>query len=255
MRIIRFTHKKSEPQFGWISDDSVGLLSSPPFGAFRRLETIIPLEEVRLLAPVLPGKIIAIGRNYPEHAKEHDVEIPEVPMLFLKPPSAVIGPGAAIVLPPQSTQVEHEAELGVVISRQGRWIKQEAVKDHILGYTIANDVTARDLQRRDGQWSRAKGFDTFCPIGPWIETDLDPADNLVTCRVNGEIKQLSSTREMVFSVTQLIVYISSVMTLEPGDLILTGTPAGVGTLADGDTVEIEIEGIGILRNPVRAEQK
>ena len=254
MQIIRFTHKKSEPQYGWINENYVGLLSSPPFGAYRRLESSIPLEEVRLLPPVQPGKIIAIGRNYPEHAKEQDVEIPDVPMIFLKPPSSIIGPGSTIILPPQSTQVEHESELGVVISRSGRWIKQEDVKDHILGYTIVNDVTARDLQRRDGQWSRAKGFDTFCPVGPWIETDLDPADILITCRVNGEIKQLSSTREMVFSIKQLIVYMSSVMTLEPGDLILTGTPAGVGKLADGDTVEIEIEGIGILRNQVKEEK-
>jgi 2-keto-4-pentenoate hydratase/2-oxohepta-3-ene-1,7-dioic acid hydratase in catechol pathway len=255
MQIIRFTHKKSDPQYGWINENLVGQLSSPPFGAYRRLEAAIPLEEVRLLSPVQPGKIIAIGRNYPEHAKEHEVEIPEVPMIFLKPPSAVIGPGSIIILPPQSAQVEHESELGVVISRSGRWIKQEDVKDHILGYTIVNDVTARDLQRRDGQWSRAKGFDTFCPAGPWIETDLDPSDILITCRVNDEIRQLSSTREMVFSITQLIVYISSVMTLEPGDLILTGTPAGVGTLTDGDIVEIEIEGIGKLRNPVKAEKK
>ena len=255
MQIIRFTHEKSEPQYGWINENYVGLLSSPPFGAYRRLEASIPLEEVRLLPPVQPGKILAIGRNYPEHAKEHEVEIPEVPMIFLKPPSAIIGPGSTIILPPQSTQVEYESELGVVISRRGRWIKQEDVKNHILGYTIVNDVTARDLQRRDGQWSRAKGFDTFCPVGPWIETDLDPADILITCRVNGEIRQLSSTREMVFSVKQLIVYISSVMTLEPGDLILTGTPAGVGRLADGDKVEIEIEGIGILRNQVNEEKK
>ncbi|MDP2965628.1 MAG: fumarylacetoacetate hydrolase family protein [Pelolinea sp.] len=255
MQIIRFTHKKSDSQYGWINENYVGLLSSPPFGAFRRLEASIPLEEIRLLPPVQPSKIIAIGRNYPEHAKEHEVEIPEVPMIFLKPPSAIIGPGSTIILPPQSTQVEHESELGVVIARRGRWIKQEDVKNYILGYTIINDVTARDLQRRDGQWSRAKGFDTFCPTGPWIETDLDPSDILITCRVNGEIRQLSSTREMVFSIKQLIVYISSVMTLEPGDLILTGTPAGVGRLVDGDKVEIEIEGIGILRNQVKEEKK
>ncbi len=255
MQIIRYSHKRSDPQYGWIHENLVGMLSSAPFGAYRRLEATIPLEEVRLLAPVQPCKIIAIGRNYPEHAKEHEVEIPEVPMIFLKPPSAVIGPGSSIILPPQSAQVEHESELGVVISRSGRWIKQEEVKDHILGYTIVNDVTARDLQRRDGQWSRAKGFDTFCPVGPWIETELDPSDILITCRVNNEIRQLSSTREMVFSISQLIIYISSVMTLEPGDLIITGTPAGVGTLNDGDVVEIEIEGIGKLINSVQNEKK
>jgi 2-keto-4-pentenoate hydratase/2-oxohepta-3-ene-1,7-dioic acid hydratase in catechol pathway len=255
MQIIRYSHKRSDPQYGWIHENLVGLLSEPPFGAYRRLEAMIPLEEVKLLAPVQPSKIIAIGRNYPEHAKEHDVEIPEVPMIFLKPPSAVIGPGSHIILPPQSAQVEHESELGIVISRKGRWIEQEAVKDYILGCTIVNDVTARDLQRRDGQWSRAKGFDTFCPVGPWIETDLDPSDILITCRVNNEIRQMSSTREMVFNISQLIIYISSVMTLEPGDLILTGTPAGVGTLKDGDSVEVEIEGIGKLSNPVKEEKK
>jgi 2-keto-4-pentenoate hydratase/2-oxohepta-3-ene-1,7-dioic acid hydratase in catechol pathway len=255
MQIIRFTHKNSEPQYGWINDAYVGLLSSPPFGAYRRLEATIPLEEVRLLAPVQPSKILAIGRNYAEHAKEHGVEIPDVPVVFLKPPSALLNPGGTIILPPQSTQVEHESELGVVISRSGRWIRQEDVTDHILGYTIVNDVTARDLQNRDNQWTRCKGFDTFCPVGPWIETDLDPSDILITCRVNGEIRQMSSTREMVFSIKQLIVFISSIMTLEPGDLLITGTPAGVGRLADGDTVEAEIEGIGILSNLVKEEKK
>lgn len=255
MQIIRFTHKKSEPQYGWIEKDHVGLFNKPPFGIYRRLEAFIPLEEVRLLPPVQPSKILAIGRNYPEHAKEHKVEIPEVPMVFLKPPSAIIGPDAAIVLPPQSQQVEFEAELGVVISRQGRWIELENIKNHILGFTIVNDVTARDLQRRDGQWSRAKGFDTFCPVGPWIETDLDVSDILITCRINDEIRQLSSTREMVFNIPQLIIYISSIMTLEPGDLILTGTPAGVGVLKSGDLVEIEIEKLGKLRNRVKVEEK
>ena len=159
------------------------------------------------------------------------------------------------MLPPQSQQVEHEGELAVVIARQGRWIHLEDAENYILGYTIANDVTARDLQNRDGQWTRAKGFDTFCPLGPWIETELDPADLLVTCRVNGEIKQMSSTREMVFSIPQLIVYASSVMTLEPGDVLLTGTPAGVSRLSAGDMVEVEIEGIGKLSNPVRAMEQ
>jgi 2-keto-4-pentenoate hydratase/2-oxohepta-3-ene-1,7-dioic acid hydratase in catechol pathway len=252
MKIIRFTHEKDEPQYGWILEDQVGLLSAPPFGAYRRLDAVIPLSEVKLLAPVTPSKILAVGRNYPEHAKEHEVEIPETPMIFMKPPSAVICDGQPIVLPPQSQQVEHEAELAVVIGRRGRWIHLEDTADYILGYTVANDVTARDLQNRDGQWTRAKGFDTFCPLGPWIETEVDPSDLLVTCRVNGEIRQMSSTREMVFSVPQLIVYASSVMTLEPGDLILTGTPAGVSPLSAGDMVEVEVEGIGKLNNPVKA---
>lgn len=251
MKIIRFSHQTAEINYGWILEDRVGLLSSAPFGAYRRLDAVIPLEEVKLAAPVSPSKIIAVGRNYPEHAKEQEVEIPDLPMIFMKPPSAVISTGQQIVLPPQSQRIEHEAELAVVISREGRWIRLEDTAAHILGYTIANDVTARDLQQRDGQWTRAKGFDTFCPVGPWIETEIDPTDLLITCRLNGEIKQMSSSREMVFSIPQLIVYISSVMTLEPGDVILTGTPAGVSSLADGDEIEIEIEGIGKLANKVR----
>jgi 2-keto-4-pentenoate hydratase/2-oxohepta-3-ene-1,7-dioic acid hydratase in catechol pathway len=202
---------------------------------------------VRLLAPVEPSKIICVGRNYPEHAREHGEAVPQIPLLFLKPPSSVIGPGATIVLPPQSQQVEHEAELAVVIGKTGRWIPIERATEYIFGYTIANDVTARDLQRRDGQWTRSKGFDTFCPLGPWIDTELDPADTLITCRVN------NAMREMVFTVPQLVAYASSIMTLSPGDVILTGTPAGVGPLAGGDTVEISIEGIGSLSNPVAIE--
>jgi 2-keto-4-pentenoate hydratase/2-oxohepta-3-ene-1,7-dioic acid hydratase in catechol pathway len=176
--------------------------------------------------------------------------VPEIPLLFLKPISAVIGPGDNIVLPPQSKQVEHEGELAVVIGRTGRWIAAEEAREYIFGYTVADDVTARDLQRRDGQWTRGKGFDTFCPLGPWIETDLDPADVLVQTRVNGEMRQMASTREMMFSVEQLIAFISSVMTLEPGDVILTGTPAGIGPLKHGDVVEVTVEGIGSLSNPV-----
>jgi 2-keto-4-pentenoate hydratase/2-oxohepta-3-ene-1,7-dioic acid hydratase in catechol pathway len=176
-----------------------------------------------------------------------------VPLLFFKPPSAVIGPGAAILVPPQSQRVEHEAELAAVIGRRGRWISPEEALHHVFGYTVANDVTARDLQFRDSQWTRGKGFDTFCPLGPWIETDFDPADALITCHVNGEMRQMASTRDMVFSVRQLIAFASSVMTLEPGDILLTGTPAGVGLLLPGDTVEVTIEGLGALSNPVAAE--
>ncbi len=255
MQIIRFSRRNAPPEYGWIYGEQVGRLSAAPFGAYRRLEADIPLNELRLLAPVRPGKIIAIGRNYPEHAREHEVEIPEVPLLFLKPPSSVIAHNDKIILPPQSRRVEHEVELAVVIGRQGRWINIQHVRDHILGYTIANDVTARDLQRRDGQWTRAKGFDTFCPLGPWIETDLDPSDLMVTCRVNGQLRQMSSTREMVFNIPQLVVYISSIMTLEPGDVILTGTPAGVDEITSGDEVECEVEGIGVLRNPAEVEAR
>lgn len=257
MRIIRYHYKQEPETFGWVLYDPSGPLVGPiqgsPFTDFRRLEATIPLEQVKLLPPVKPGKIICIARNYAAHAQEHNSPVPDVPMLFLKPPSSLIGSEEIIVLPPQSQQVEHEAELAVVIGQQGRWIPPEQALEHVYGYTIANDVTARDLQRRDGQWGRAKGFDTFCPLGPWIETDFDPSDRLITCNINGEMRQMASTRDMVFSIRQLIAFISSVMTLEIGDILLTGTPAGVGALLPGDQVEIIIEGIGTLKNQVQAE--
>lgn len=253
MRIVRYQTGKDIPNFGWILEDHVGLLEGTPFGDYRRLEANIPVESVNLLAPVEPSKIICVGRNYAEHAREHGVEIPEVPILFMKPPTSIIGPNEKIILPPQSRQIEHEAELAVIIGRKGRWVPTEKAMQVIFGYTIANDVTARDLQRRDGQWTRGKGFDTFCPLGPWIETDLDPTDVLISCRVNGEIRQMTSTHEMLFSIAQLITFISSIMTLLPGDVILTGTPAGVGVLLPGDKVEVSIEGIGELTNSVVAE--
>jgi len=257
MRFIRYQTDSTPAGFGWILDTPegsfVGPIDGSPLGEFRRLDADVPLENVRLLAPVRPGKIICIGRNYVAHAKEHEVEVPEVPLLFLKPPSAVIGPGENIVLPPQSQRIEHEAEMVVVIGKKGRWIPIDEALDYVLGDTLGNDVTARDLQRRDGQWTRGKGFDTFCPIGPWILTDFDPADAMLTCYVNGEMRQMASTRDMVFSVRQLIAFASSVMTLEPGDLLFTGSPAGVGPLLPGDTVEVNIEGLGSLRNPVVEE--
>jgi len=253
MRFVRYQQGREEPRYGWVYEDRVGPLDGSPFGDYRRLDADIPLAKVRLLAPVLPSKIIALGRNYVEHAKEHNVEVPTIPGIFLKPPSSVIGPEETIVLPPQSQRVEHEAELAIVIGKAGRWIAAEAVQEHILGYTIANDVTARDLQRSDLQWTRGKGFDTFCPLGPWIETEIDPADALISCRVSGELRQMASTREMVFNIAQQVVFISAVMTLLPGDIILTGTPAGVGLLRAGDVLETAIEGIGVLRNPVAAE--
>lgn len=253
MRIVRYQLGSEAPRFGWVQDNLVGELEGSPFGEYRRLDVVYQLGEVRLLAPVIPSKIICVGRNYVAHAKEHNAEVPEVPLLFLKPPSSIINPNDKIILPPQSRQVEHEAELAVVIGKRGRWIALEETNEYILGYTIANDVTARDLQRSDGQWTRAKGFDTFCPFGPWIQTDFDPADALITCHVNGEMRQMASTRDMVFSVRQLIAYASSVMTLEPGDLLLTGTPAGVSPLKSGDVVEVSIEGLGKLANPVEAD--
>lgn len=253
MRIVRFLDKDGAPRYGWVLEDKVGVIIGTPFDAFRRATAELPLAGLTLLPPATPSKIVCVGRNYVAHAKELGNEVPEVPLLFLKPPSTIIANGETIVLPPQSQQVEHEAELGVVIGKRGRWLDPEAAQDHILGYTIALDVTARDLQKRDGQWTRGKGFDTFCPFGPWIETEFDPADAVVTCTVNGELRQMGSTRDMVFSVRQLIAYISSVMTLEPGDLILTGTPSGVGPLKDGDEITVSIEGLGELRNQVQAE--
>lgn len=251
MRIVRYQAKNEPPRTGWILEDQVGPIEGNIFGEYRRLKVDTPLEAARLLAPVLPGKIICVGRNYVEHAREHNAEVPKLPLIFLKPPSSIIGPGDAIILPPQSQQVEHEAELVAVIGKRGRNITAEQARDHILGYTVGNDVTARDLQRSDNQWTRAKGFDTFCAYGPLIDTDFDPSDALITCKVNGEPRQMASTRDMVFSVSTLVAFISSVMTLEPGDLIFTGTPAGVGPLLDGDEVVCEIEGLGALKNPVR----
>jgi len=252
MRLIRYQKPGHPITRGWLHNDHVGLVEGSLTGEFRRMEAHTPLKEVRLLAPVQPGKIICVGRNYVAHAKEHDAEVPDSPLLFLKPPSSVIGPDEAICLPPQSEKVEHEAELAVVISKPGRWISPQNALQHVFGYTLANDVTARDLQRKDGQWTRGKGFDTFCPLGPWIETDFDPADALIHCHVNGDLRQMGSTRDMVFTVRQLIAFASTIMTLEPGDVILTGTPAGVGPLTPGDVVEVSIEGLGTLRNPVEA---
>jgi 2-keto-4-pentenoate hydratase/2-oxohepta-3-ene-1,7-dioic acid hydratase in catechol pathway len=253
MRIIRYRYQQEPARFGWVYEDRVGPIEGSIFGNFRRTEATLPLSSVRLLAPVEPSKIICIGRNYVAHAKEQNADVPEVPLLFLKPPSSIIGPGDKILLPPQSKQVDHEAELVVVIGRRGRWIQPEDAYGYVLGCSAGNDVTARDLQRKDGQWTRGKGFDTFCPLGPWIETDFADADAIVSCHVNGEMRQMASTRDMVFSVKQLIAYISSVMTLEPGDLIYTGTPAGISPLQDGDIVTVTIEGIGELTNSVAKE--
>lgn len=252
MRLIRYQYKDEAPRYGWVLENKVGPIEGDPFGEYRRLEAEIPLNEVKLLAPAQPSKILCVGRNYVEHAREHNAEVPKIPLIFMKPPSAILDPGGTILLPPQSQQVEHEAELVVVIGKRGRFISPEEARDYIFGYTVGNDVTARDLQRSDGQWTRAKGFDTFCPFGPWIDTDFDPADALITCRVNGQLRQMASTRDMVFNVAQLIAFVSSVMTLEPGDLLFTGTPAGVGPLRPGDVVEAEIEGLGKLVNKVAA---
>ncbi len=253
MKILRFHTPDRGPRYGWLYEDQVGEIDGNPYNAYRRMDPDLPIESVKLLPPTLPGKIVCVGRNYKAHAQEHGVEVGEIPVLFLKPSTSLTGPGDPIILPPQSKQVQHEAELAVVIGAHGRRIQPDEALAHVFGYTIANDITARDLQRADITWTRGKGFDTFCPLGPWIETEFDPADALITCHVSSELRQMASTRDMVFSISRLIAFISSVMTLEPGDVILTGTPAGVGDLVPGDTVSITIEGLGTLTNPVISE--
>lgn len=223
---------------------------------FERVERfddrgVLDVSEVKILAPVAPSKIVCVGRNYREHAAELGNKMPDEPLLFLKAPSAVIATGEQIELPHASQQVEHEGELAVVIGRLARKLSSsDDPLSYVLGYTCVNDVTARDLQRKDVQFTRGKSFDTFCPVGPWIETDIDPNNALVETRLNGEIKQKGNTADMAFPVSFLIRYISEIMTLYPGDLIATGTPAGVSRMKHGDTVEVEVEGIGVLRNEV-----
>jgi len=210
----------------------------------------VPLEDVHLLAPVLPSKVVAVGRNYLEHAEEMGAAIPDEPVIFLKPSTSVIGPGDAIPYPSMTSRLDHEAELAIVVGRVARRVPAEVASRFVLGYTCANDITARDLQQKDGQWTRGKGFDGFCPLGPWVESEVDPADLAVECRVNGETRQAARTSQLAFGPAALVAFVSSVMTLLPGDVILTGTPAGVGPLAVGDRVEVDVEGIGVLGNEV-----
>ncbi|SCF32810.1 2-keto-4-pentenoate hydratase/2-oxohepta-3-ene-1,7-dioic acid hydratase (catechol pathway) [Micromonospora viridifaciens] len=263
MRIARFAHAKGM-SFGVVEGEpgagpqslTIAEIEGHPFGQLQFSGARWALSDVRLLSPILPSKVVCVGRNYAEHAAEHGSEVPKEPLLFLKPSTSVIGPRDAIRLPIFSKQVEHEAELAVVIGAPGaRRADRAAAERAIFGYTCANDVTARDLQRSDGQWTRAKGFDSFCPLGPWITTGLDVSDLEVRCEVGRnpeemEVRQLGRTKDMVFDVPALVSYISHVMTLLPGDVVLTGTPAGVSPLTDGDTVTVRIEGIGELTNPV-----
>lgn len=254
MRFCRFRSSlMDKPCYGVIEGDVVRPLDGiDPYGPLRwGKPREIPLREVQLLAPCEPTKIVAVGQNYRAHAEELGNRVPTEPLLFLKPPSAIIGPDEAIHLPPVSERVDYEGELAVVMgARASRLAFEDDPLDYVFGYTCANDVTARDLQRKDGQYTRAKGFDTFLPLGPVIERELSPDDLRLETRVNDQVKQQATTRDMVFSVAFLVRYISSIMTLYPGDVILTGTPAGVGPLQAGDTVVVEIEGIGALKNPV-----
>jgi len=238
---------------GFVDGETVRLMRGTFFDEPVPSGDAFALASVRLLAPVIPSKVVAVGKNYAEHAEEFGGGVPEEPILFLKPSTAVIGPGDPIPLPAESERVDHEAELAVVIGRLARRVAIEEAGKHVLGYTCANDVTARDLQERDGQWARAKGFDGFCPLGPWIETELDPLDVALECRVNGETRQAARTSQLSFGPGELIAFVSAVMTLLPGDVILTGTPGGVGPLADGDRVEVEVEGIGTLANTAARE--
>jgi 2-keto-4-pentenoate hydratase/2-oxohepta-3-ene-1,7-dioic acid hydratase in catechol pathway len=252
MHLIRY-QKEDAVHYGYLDGERVGRISGDVFGEFVRGRRVGVLSEVKLLAPCVPSKIIGVTQNFADRLREEGGDAPSLPSLFLKPPSSLIGPDEAIVLPPQSEQVEFGAELAVVIGRRARWVTPEDAPKVVLGYTCANDVTARDLLDADGRWARAKGFDTFCALGPSIATGLDLAERLITCAVNGETRQMSSTHDMLFTIPQIVAFVSSVMTLLPGDVLLTGTPAGAGRLAAGDVVEVEIEGIGKLRNPVTAE--
>ena len=231
---------------------TVAAIDGHPFGPFSFTGDRWALPDVRMLSPILPSKVVALGRNYSEHAKEMGGDAPTTPLLFIKPSTSVIGDGDAVRLPPSSAEVHYEGELAVIIGKPARNVSREAALDVVLGYACANDVTARDQQRADGQFTRAKGYDSFCPLGPWIETVLDPSDLHLVTRVNGDIKQDGRTSQMVHDIPAQIAFISEVMTLLPGDVILTGTPAGVGPIVAGDTVTVEIEGIGVLSNPVVA---
>ncbi len=226
-------------------------IADHPFGPPEFTGRSWPMADVRLLAPILPSKVVALGRNYRDHAAEMGNPVPTTPMIFIKPSTSVIGPGAPIKLPASSQRVDFEGELAVVIGRPCRDVRAEDAASVIRGYTVANDVTARDQQKADGQFTRGKGYDTFCPLGPWIETELDPSDLRVTTELDGEVKQDGTTADMVFSVGEIVEFVSAIMTLLPGDVLLTGTPAGVGPMVAGQTVSVTVEGIGTLSNPAQ----
>ena len=253
MRVVRFSHD-DVIRFGIVDEtDLVVLAGDPLFAGFDTTGERVPLGEVALLAPVIPrSKIVCIARNYRDHAAELGNEVPTEPLMFLKPNTSVIGPGDAIVRPPQSQRTDYEGELAAVIGRVAKNVSVEDALDYVFGYTIGHDVTARALKKSDGQWSRAKGFDTFCPLGPAIETEFTPSPDVrIVTRVNSEVHQDGTLGEMVFSLAEFISYASHAFTLLPGDVILAGTPAGVGPFVAGDVVEVEITGLGTLRNPVR----
>jgi len=253
MKIARFSHEKAI-SFGILdeeADEFVVMSGDPLFGGFDSTGERVRFDDVKLLAPVIPrSKIIGVGKNYRDHATEMGSEVPRSPLLFLKPNTSIIGPGDSILVPADIGRVDHEGELAVIIGSVARDVRAEDFADVVFGYTVANDVTARDIQREEGQWARAKGYDTFCPIGPIIETELAWNDLTLETRVNGTIRQCTNTGDMVHGVPELIAFASRVFTLLPGDVILTGTPSGIGPIQNGDSVAVEISGIGTLVNPV-----
>ncbi|MBI3873291.1 MAG: fumarylacetoacetate hydrolase family protein [candidate division Zixibacteria bacterium] len=253
-RFVRFAHQGGT-YWGTHESDCVRRWGGPPYAGGVSTARTYALDSVTWLPPVVPGKIVAVGLNYAPHVAESASadRIPDEPVLFLKAPTALLAPGGTIILPEDVGRVDYEGELGVVIGQGGRLIRPEGAAPHILGWTIVNDVTARDLQKKDKQWTRAKGFDTFCPVGPWVQTEWDLARSRLSTRVNGQVRQETTFDQMIFPVPQLIAFISRVMTLHPGDLILTGTPAGVGPLTSGDRVDIEVSGLGVLSNSVQLE--
>jgi len=258
MRIVRFSAPAelgvgADPLFGVLNDqDSILVLRGDPiYSGIVPQDKTLKLSDVKLLAPVIPrSKVVCIGKNYADHAAEMGSVVPTEPIIFIKPNTSVIGPNETILWPKMSERVDHEVELAIVIGRICKEVPAAKAKDVIYGYTIANDVTARDLQKKDGQWSRAKGFDTFCPLGPWIETEFIPGDQKITATLNGEVKQSSVLSEMIFKIPQIIEFVTNVMTLLPGDVILTGTPAGIGPMPAGASISVAIEGLGTLTNKV-----
>ena len=253
MRIARFSTADGQPRFGIVDgDDLVVLAGDPMFMGFDTLDERVPLDSVKLLAPVIPrSKVVAIGRNYREHAAELGNEVPAEPLMFLKPNTSIVGPGDTIQIPPVDGDMAHDGELAIVIGRVAKQISAENYADYVFGYTVANDVTALGVLEAEGQWTRAKGYDTFCPIGPVIETELDPLELEITTFVDGEQRRSGNTRDMIHSVPDIIAFVSDIFTLLPGDIIVTGTPKGRPEFTDGQTIDITIEGIGTLSNPAR----
>jgi 2-keto-4-pentenoate hydratase/2-oxohepta-3-ene-1,7-dioic acid hydratase in catechol pathway len=262
MQIVRFIEQHKQlrddwfaPTWGILEGDRVYPLAQAPYLGLRAEGAARLLESVKLVAPATPSKLVCVGRNYAEHAAELGNEVPPEPLIFLKPPSSVVGPDEPVVYPAISERVDHEGELAVMIGERCRNLAEADAMRVIFGYTVANDVTARDLQRGDGQWTRGKGFDTFAPVGPWIRTDFDPANKAVRCLVNDEVRQDGNTALLIYSIARVLAHVTRFMTLEPGDLLLTGTPAGVGAVKPGDVMTVEVEALGELRNPVIDEDE